>query len=145
MRRVCLLSLLLGLLTPAAASYAQTADTLRTSSGIRYVLYEHGSGPTAQPGDRMVVNYSGFLPSGKVFDSSAMDGRPVRFRVGKGEVIKGWDEVLPLLPAGTRARLYVPAALAYGAKGVRNPDDPDVYLIPPNTDLIFELTVLKVK
>jgi len=132
-------------LTAITGSYAQASDTLRTASGIRYVLLQRGTGPTAQPGDRLQVAYSGFLPNGKVFDSSAMDGKPIRFRVGKGEVIKGWDEVLLLLPAGTRARLYIPAALAYGAKGARHPDNEDKYLISPNTDLTFDVTVLKVK
>ena len=134
---------------PASRAQAQPApvvpDTLRTASGIRYVLYERGSGPTAQPGDRLTVEYAGFLPNGKVFDASAMNGRPLRFRVGRGEVIKGWDEAFLLLPAGSRARLYIPAALAYGPQGARHPDDDTAYLIPPNTDLVFEVAVLKVK
>ena len=120
-------------------------DTLRTASGIRYVLYERGSGPTAQPGDRLTVEYSGFLPNGNLFDASAMDGHPLRFRVGRGEVIKGWDEAFLLLPAGSRARLYIPAALAYGPQGARHPDNDAAYLIPPNTDLVFEVAVLKVR
>ena len=138
-------------LTAAPDSRAQTQapaaapDTLRTTSGIRYVLYERGPGPTARPGDRLTVTYTGFLPSGKIFDASAMDGHPLRFRVGRGEVIKGWDEALLLLPAGTRARLYIPAALAYGPQGARHPDNDAAYLIPPNTDLVFEVAVLKVR
>lgn len=135
------------LVQTASAQTASTllGDTLRTPSGLRYLLDVRGNGPTAQPGDRMVVTYSGFLPNGKIFDSSAMDGRPLRLRVGRGEVIKGWDELLPLLPAGTRTRVWIPAALAYGAKGVRNPDNEATYLIPPNTNLLFDITVVKIK
>ncbi|WP_216859180.1 FKBP-type peptidyl-prolyl cis-trans isomerase [Hymenobacter citatus] len=118
---------------------------MQTASGLRYSITTLGTGPTPQAGDKLVVEYSGFLPNGKVFDSSVVDGHPLRLRVGRGEVIKGWDEVLLLLPAGTRARVWIPAALAYGAKGARDPDDDSRYLIPPNTDLVFDLTVVKVR
>ncbi|QNE38123.1 hypothetical protein F1C16_00410 [Hymenobacter sp. NBH84] len=137
------LSLLFSTLTVVAQT--PPADTVQTASGLRYLVATPGTGPTPQPGDKLVVEYSGFLPSGKVFDSSAVDGHPLRLRVGRGEVIKGWDEVLLLLPAGTRARVWIPAALAYGAKGARDPDDDSRYLIPPNTDLVFDLTVVKVR
>lgn len=139
--------LCLSLLFSARGVAAQTlpADTVQTASGLRYLITTPGAGPTPLPGDKLVVEYSGFLPTGKVFDSSAVDGHPLRLRVGRGEVIKGWDEVLLLLPAGTRARVWIPAALAYGTKGARDPDDDTRYLIPPNTDLVFDLTVVKVK
>lgn len=137
---------LLGLLLMAAPSSQAQAlvDTIRTASGVRYAIHQPGRGAVAQVGDKVSVNYTGFLPSGKLFDSSASDGRPLRCRVGRGEVIKGWDEVLLLLPAGSRARVWIPAALAYGAKGVRDPDDDTRFLIPPNTDLVFELEMVKV-
>ena len=118
---------------------------MRTASGLRYLIETRGNGPTPQPGDKLTVEYTGFLPNGKVFDSSAVDGHPLRLRVGRGEVIKGWDEVLLLLPAGTHARIWIPSALAYGSQGARDPDDDTRYIIPPNTDLAFELTVVKVK
>jgi FKBP-type peptidyl-prolyl cis-trans isomerase len=133
------------LLTGAGGVYAQgPADTVRTASGLRYFIHQPGKGSVAKVGDRVVVNYTGFLPNGRLFDSSASDGRPLKCRVGRGEVIKGWDEVLLLLPAGSRARVWIPAALAYGAKGVRDPDDQRRYLIPPKTDLVFELEMVKV-
>ena len=140
-RYVAVLLLLLG----ASRAQAQNpADTIRTASGVRYYIHQPGQGSVARVGDKVVVNYTGFLPNGKLFDSSASDGRPLKCRVGRGEVIKGWDEVLLLLPAGSRARVWIPAALAYGAKGVRDPDDQRRYLIPPKTDLIFELEMVKV-
>ncbi|WP_157807773.1 FKBP-type peptidyl-prolyl cis-trans isomerase [Hymenobacter chitinivorans] len=121
-----------------------TALSQRTASGVRYTVRQRGTGPTAQVGDRMLVHYTGFLPDGHIFDSSVSQGRPLRLRVGKGEVIPGWDEILLLLPAGSRARVWIPAALAYGPTGVLNPDDDSKYNVPPNTDLVFELEVVKV-
>ncbi|WP_084444095.1 FKBP-type peptidyl-prolyl cis-trans isomerase [Hymenobacter roseosalivarius] len=137
--------LLVLLIAGAGRSQAQSlTDTIRTTSGVRYYIHQPGKGATASAGDRVTVHYTGFLPNGKLFDSSATDGRPLRCRVGRGEVIKGWDEVLQLLPAGSRARVWIPAALAYGAKGARNPDDDNRYIVPPKTDLIFELEMVKV-
>lgn len=118
---------------------------VQTASGLRYAVRQPGTGPLASPGTRVTVHYTGFLPDGKVFDASVKQGGPIRVRAGRGEVIKGWDEALLLLPEGTRARLWIPARLAYGGKGARNPDDESRYLIPPDTDLVFELEVVKVK
>ncbi|UOQ54689.1 FKBP-type peptidyl-prolyl cis-trans isomerase [Hymenobacter cellulosivorans] len=147
-------AVLLGLSSGRAAQAQTTAprptvlaDTIlsqRTASGVRYTVRQRGTGAQAQAGDRMLVHYTGFLPDGHIFDSSVSQGRPLRLRVGKGEVIPGWDEILLLLPAGSRARVWIPAALAYGAQGVRNPDDDSQFTIPPNTNLVFELEVVKV-
>ncbi|MCR5887383.1 FKBP-type peptidyl-prolyl cis-trans isomerase [Hymenobacter sp. J193] len=137
-------SLLLGVLPVAA--YGQTApDTLSLPTGIRYVVHTLGTGAAGRNGNTVLVHYTGFLPDGKMFESSAIEGRPVKAHLGEHDVIPGWEQVLPLLPAGTRAWVYIPAALAYGAKGVRDPDDNKRYTIPPNTDLRFELNVVRVK
>jgi FKBP-type peptidyl-prolyl cis-trans isomerase len=112
---------------------------------VRFVFHERGTGAQAKAGSRVAVHYTGFLPDGHVFDASVASGAPLRFRVGRGEVIPGWDELLPLLPAGSRVRAWVPAALAYGAAGVRNPDDESRFLIPPNTELMFELQIVSVR
>ncbi|MCB2379358.1 FKBP-type peptidyl-prolyl cis-trans isomerase [Hymenobacter sp. BT635] len=150
--RVWLLAVLLGAPTaalaqqrPAPTAVADTALQQRTASGVRYTIRQLGTGPKAQTGDRMQVHYTGFLPDGHIFDSSVAQGRPLRLKVGTGEVIPGWDEVLLLLPAGSRARVWIPAALAYGPTGVRNPDDDSRFTVPPNTSLIFELEVVKVR
>ena len=116
-----------------------------TRGGVRFVFHERGAGAQAQPGNRVAVRYTGFLPDGHIFDATAASGGPLRFRVGRQEVIAGWDELLPLLPAGSRVRAWIPAALAYGATGVRDPDDYTSYLIPPNTALVFELQVVSVR
>ena len=136
--------------TPSTTSTSLDPDTAhlapqRTRSGVRFVFHERGAGPQAQPDSRVTVRYTGFLPDGHVFDANVASGGPLRFRVGRGEVISGWDELLPLLPADSRVRAWVPAALAYGVTGVRDPDDDTRYLIPPNTDLVFELQVLSVR
>ena len=119
--------------------------TQTTRGGVRFVFHERGVGALAQPGSRVAVRYTGFLPDGHIFDATAASGGPLRFRVGRKEVIAGWDELLPLLPAGSRVRAWIPAALAYGATGVLDPDDYTRYLIPPNTELVFELQVVSVR
>lgn len=132
---------------PAAGSDTTTAHLTPqfTRNGVRFVFRERGTGPLAQAGSRVAVRYTGFLPDGHVFDANVASGGSLRFRVGRGEVVPGWDELLPLLPAGSRVRAWVPAGLAYGATGVRHPDDDTRFLIPPNTDLVFELQILSVR
>lgn len=136
--------------TPTAPAPSFDTDTAhlapqRTRSGVRFVFRERGAGPQARLGSRVAVRYTGFLPDGHVFDANVASGGPLRFRVGRGEVIAGWDELLPLLPAGSRVRAWVPAALAYGATSLPDPDDDTRYLIPPDTDLVFELQILSVR
>ena len=137
-----------GQAAPAAATSPDTAAAPRplyTPGGVRYLVHEQGAGPLPVPGSRLAVRYTGFLPSGKAFDATKPTGGPLRFRVGRGEVIKGWDEVLLLFPAGTKLRAWIPAPLAYGAKGVTYPEDENRYVIPPNTELVFELHVVSIK
>lgn len=136
--------------TPTAPIAGASPDTAHlapqlTPGGVRFVFRERGTGPLPRPGQRVAVRYTGFLPDGHVFDATAASGGPVRFRVGRKEVIAGWDELLPLLPVGSRVRASIPAALAYGATGVRDPDNDSRYLIPPDTDLVFELQVMSVR
>ena len=130
-----------------------TADSLlnratTTASGLRYVVRQPGPGRSAVPGSRVVVHYTGFLATdGRLFDTSVQQGGPLKVRAGRQQVIAGFDEALLLLPEGSRARVWIPAALAYGAKGRPDPDDETGrrYLIPPNSDLIFELEIVKVR
>ena len=136
--------------TPIISATGASPDTAHlapqlTPGGVRFIFRERGTGALARPGQRVAVRYTGFLPDGHIFDATAASGGPVRFRVGRKEVIAGWDELLPLLPVGSRVRAWIPAALAYGAAGVRDPDDESRYLIPPNTELVFELQVLSVR
>ncbi|MBF9224193.1 FKBP-type peptidyl-prolyl cis-trans isomerase [Hymenobacter ruricola] len=130
---------------PVAGSDTVRLVPQRTPNGVRYVFHERGTGALPHAGSRVAVRYTGFLPDGHVFDATVAWGAPLRFRVGRHEVIAGWDELLPQLPVGSRVRAWIPAALAYGAKGVRHPDDDTRFLIPPDTELVFELQVLGVR
>ena len=151
---------LLLLAAPAGPALAQAGpgptaplppiDTLhtapqRTPNGVRYVFRERGTGPLPQAGQRVSARYAGFLPDGHLFDASEAQGGLLKFRVGRHEVIAGLDEVTPLLPVGSRVRVWIPAALAYGTKGVRHPDDDDRFLVPPDTPLVFELEIVGVR
>jgi FKBP-type peptidyl-prolyl cis-trans isomerase FkpA len=104
-----------------------------TESGLEYVIHEEGSGPKPRPGQTVSVSYYGVLPSGEMFDNSYKAGRPIQFPLGVGQVIRGWDEGLALLPEGTEATLFIPAELGYGAQGRGS--------IPANSDLIFHVVL----
>lgn len=94
----------------------------------------------AEAGDEVTIHYEGRLASdGKKFDSSLDRGEPISFILGTGRVIQGWDEGLLRTCPGQSLKLEIPAKLAYGEEGVGNG------LIPPNSDLVFELTLVKVK
>lgn len=105
-------------------------------SGLRYVVNAPGHGSaTPHAGDEVVCNYAGRLLDGTQFDSSYQRGVPFSFRVGKGQVIKGWDEMFPLMHRGERVTLIVPYWLGYGASG-RPPT------IPPHATLVFEIRLI---
>lgn len=137
--------LFLATLPTAAPAAPAVADTLRTPGGVQYVVHQPGQGPVAGPKGKVRVHYTGFLPNGKFFESSTADlRRPLRVKLGRGEVIPGWEELLPLLSQGARVWARIPARLAYGSKGVVNQDNTQLYRIPPDTDLVFELEIVRV-
>lgn len=105
-----------------------------TESGLQYEILEEGDGdkPTAE--DRVRVHYTGELISGEVFDSSRERGEPVTF--GLNQVIPGWTEGLQLMSEGSRAKLYIPADLAYGPGGNQR--------IGPNETLVFDVELLEI-
>ncbi|KAH9855613.1 peptidyl-prolyl cis-trans isomerase [Lenzites betulinus] len=88
-------------------------------------------------GDAVSVHYTGTLANGKVFDSSHARVAPFVFNLGIGEVIKGWDQGIPLMSLGEKATLTVSPDLAYGSKGVPP-------TIPPNATLTFQIELLKI-
>ena len=94
-----------------------------------------GSGPRPKRGQAVRVHYTGKLTNGKVFDSSVSRGEPFVFHVGKGEVIKGWDEGVAQMSVGEKCILTCPPNYAYGPRGF-----PPV--IPPNSTLLFEVELL---
>jgi len=111
-----------------------------TPSGLKYTDVVVGTGPSPRAGQTAVVHYTGTLTSadGMKFDSSRDKGQPYPFVLGRGEVIKGWDEGVATMKVGGRRRLVVPPALGYGAAG-RPPR------IPPNSTLVFDVELLDVK
>lgn len=110
----------------------------KTSSGLRYKIEEKGNGPKAEKGQTVSVHYKGMLPDGSVFDSSYTRNQPIDFKLGKGQVISGWDEGIQLLNVGDKARFVIPSHLAYGERGAGG-------VIPPNATLIFDVELVKVK
>ncbi|MEO8877796.1 MAG: FKBP-type peptidyl-prolyl cis-trans isomerase [Polyangiaceae bacterium] len=95
-----------------------------------------GKGTPAKPGDQVFVNYIGKLTDGKEFDRSK--GKPFSFKLGAGNVIKGWDQGLVGMKPGQKRKLTIPASLAYGARGY-----PPV--IPPNSTLVFDVEMVDIK
>ncbi len=99
---------------------------------------KQGTGAEATSGATVTVHYVGTLTDGKKFDSSRDRGRGFTFRLGAGQVIKGWDQGVAGMKIGQVRKLTIPAHLAYGERGF-----PPV--IPPNSTLVFEVELLGVK
>jgi peptidylprolyl isomerase len=111
---------------------------ITTPSGLTYLITKKGTGRQLKAGDTVIPNYTGTLTDGEKFDSSHDRKQPLAFKLGAGQVIKGYDEGLAKLRVGDHAILVIPGKLAYGPKGV-----PDV--IPPDATLIFVIEVVDVK
>ncbi len=105
-------------------------------SGLQYKVEKQGTGPKPQATDTVECNYRGTLINGKEFDSSYKRGQTASFPVNG--VIKGWTEVLQLMPVGSKYQVFIPADLAYGPRGA-GPD------IGPNATLIFEIELISIK
>lgn len=111
---------------------------MKTVSGLEYVEIEAGTGAQAKAGDTVRVHYTGKFLDGKVFDSSVSRGEPLEFPLGKGRVIKGWDEGIALMKVGGKATLTIPPQLAYGESGAGG-------VIPPNATLLFDVELVGIK
>ena len=116
-----------------------TGPGVTTDSGLQYWDIRMGNGETAKEGSRVRVHYTGWLTNGKKFDSSVDAGTPFDFRIGNGEVIKGWEEGITGMRVGGKRQLRIPPSLAYGAEGT--PDGS----IPPNSTLIFDVQLLAIQ
>ena len=114
-----------------------TGQPTTTPSGLQYWDIVVGTGATAVPGKMVKVHYSGFLTTGKKFDSSRDRGEPFIFPLGEGQVIKGWDEGVAGMKVGGQRQLRIPPQLGYGSEGAGD-------AIPPNATLIFDVELLEV-
>ena len=112
-----------------------SSAAITTPSGLTYLITKKGTGPQLKAGDTVVLNYTGTLTDGMKFDSSHDRNEPLSFKLGAGQVIKGYDEGLSKLHVGDHAILVIPGKLAYGPKGVSN-------VIPPDATLIFIVEVV---
>lgn len=110
-------------------------EPITTASGLKLYIIEKGNGKKPANITKGLIDYSGYLEDGTLFDSSILRGKPLYIPIGAGMVIRGWDEGLQLVDEGCKFRLEIPAALGYG--------DKDMGVIPPNSNLIFDIHVLE--
>lgn len=108
-----------------------------TPSGLKYMFLKLGNGEKPQKDNKVFVHYTGKLEDGKVFDDSYSRGEPIAFQLGKGQVIKGWDEGIALMKVGDKVSLVIPPSLGYG--------DKNLGVIPPNSTLYFDVELMKIE
>lgn len=119
---------------------AKPVRSQTTENGLKIEEYIAGTGErNSKVGDTIAVQYIGYFEDGRVFDTSLKgEKKPFAFKLGANQVIQGWDVGLQDMKQGAMRRLYVPAALAYGARGAGS-------TIPPNTNLIFDVQMVAIQ
>ncbi|MBK7092304.1 MAG: FKBP-type peptidyl-prolyl cis-trans isomerase [bacterium] len=110
-------------------------NAITLPSGLKFVEIKEGTGASPKTGQLVEVHYTGWLENGKKFDSSKDRGQTFEFPIGKGRVIKGWDEGVASMKIGGTRKLIIPAELGYGRQGAGN-------VIPPDATLIFEVELI---
>src|SRR3954463_16781532 len=116
----------------------QEPKVTTTMSGLKYTDETVGTGKEAKSGDTVDVHYTGWLKDGTKFDSSKDRSQSFSFRLGAGQVIKGWDEGVAGMKVGGKRKLIIPASLGYGQRGAAG-------VIPPNAELTFEVELLGIR
>ncbi|MEI9942649.1 MAG: FKBP-type peptidyl-prolyl cis-trans isomerase [Chitinophagaceae bacterium] len=124
----------------AGADFLQSnkaaAGVVELPSGIQYLIIKEGSGAQPNVKDKVKAHYKGALLDGKEFDSSFKRNQP--FTAPLGSLIKGWQEVLPLMKEGSHWRLWIPSDLAYGDRGAGAS-------IPGGATLMFEVELISIE
>ena len=140
MKKSLLLLICLGVVL-SACSIGKKQKKIRkkrwiTDSGIEITILKQGEGQQVKNGDRLTMNYTGWLMDGTQFDSS-IGKKPFVFTIGQGRVIKGWEQGILGMKVGEKRLLVIPDKLGYGARGAGR-------IIPPNAKLKFEVELLKI-
>jgi FKBP-type peptidyl-prolyl cis-trans isomerase len=115
-----------------------TNPVTTTAGGVQVQDITEGTGDAAETGKTVSVHYTGWLTDGTKFDSSIDRGQPFTFRLGAGQVIKGWDESLVGMKVGGKRKMTIPPEMGYGDRGAGG-------RIPPGSTLIFEVDLMSVK
>jgi len=127
---------------PATATAQAAGEATTTPLGLKMIDTKVGTGAQPKKGQTVVVDYTGWLyengVKGKKFDSSLDRGYPFMFKLGKGEVIQGWDDGVATMKIGGKRTLIIPPILGYGSRGAGGS-------IPPNATLMFDVELLDVK
>jgi peptidylprolyl isomerase len=127
---------------PAREAAQKESKMVKTESGLGYEDLVVGTGASPETGQTCVMHYTGWLfengAKGAKFDSSVDRNRPFEFPIGRGRVIKGWDEGVATMKVGGKRTLLIPPQLGYGDRGAGN-------VIPPGATLLFEVELLGVK
>jgi FKBP-type peptidyl-prolyl cis-trans isomerase len=126
--------------TPDDLDYiAQTwPGVLKSNTGIRYIIRRPGKGEPPKPGDVVSILFVGTLLHGKLFEKDLDDKHPFSFRLGRGEVIPGWDEIVEMMRPGSEWLVIIPPELAYGSRG-KPPR------VPEESSLVFTMQLIGLK
>ena len=127
-------------LPPEDLEFVETnwPEAKKTVTGIRYVIQTEGAGEPARPGDVVELLYAGRFLNGKLFEQNSDRAHPFSFRVDRGQVIQGWDQIMQYMKRGEKRLVIIPPDLAYGTRG----SPPRV---PRNATLIFLIELLDIK